>query len=209
MTNYTYNPDDNPLNYRDNSGCLEAVSVATIFVILIAAIIALSACASIKTTTNEHYSDSVRVEYRHDTAFIRTTDTVYVEQSAQTEHTERSDIEFVDGGGSVVLDSLGNLLRIENIRNLRLNRTQTEQAQTIARQTSLIEAYKSENETLRRLLKSKTIMQDTERDTEAVTPKSSGWHRFLVWWFFITAGILFAFAAYKGWKIYLRIAVGI
>ena len=208
MTNYTYNPAYHTMEqagYRNTSGCLRAFSTVLLFIALVFIAVWLSACSSVKNTVQTDYRDSIRTEYRHDTIVITVHDTLYVESKQQSEKTDDTGIEFVEQGGTYNTQT-GEATGVKNIRNTKKEK---EQQQTIVRQASEIEAYKSRNDSLRQALNLRSIMGEQQQNTEDIKPKTNVWHRFLVWWFWVTAVVLLACVAWKGFKIYRRIAVGI
>ena len=199
MTTYQ-DPYDNPLHYRDTGGCLRAISTVIVFVALLCIVLWLSACSSVKNTVQTDFRDSIRTEYRHDTVIITIRDTLYVESKQQSEKTDDTGIAFVEGGGTYNTRT-GEATGVKNIRNTKKEK---EQAQTIVRQASEIEAYKSQNDSLRQALHLRSIMGTQEQNTADIKPKTSGWHTFLVWWFGITAGLLLCYGAYKGLRLYKK-----
>lgn len=204
MTAYR-DPYDNPLHYRETGGCLLAISTILAFIALAFIVIWLSACSSVKNTVQTDYRDSIRTEYRHDTVIITIRDTVYVEQKQQSEKTDDTGIDFVEHGGTYNTHT-GEATGVKTIRNTKKEK---EQAQTIVRQATQIEAMRARNDSLQRLVKSYVLMQDKEQNTADIKPKTSGWHRFLVWWFGITAGALLCYGAYKGLRLYRKFTIGI
>lgn len=204
MTTYQ-DPYDNPLHYRETGGCLQVISTVLAFIALAFIAIWLSACSSVKNTVQTDYRDSIRTEYRHDTCYIIVHDTLYLESKQQSEKTDDTGIEFVEQGGTYNT-STGEATGVKTIRNTKKEK---EQAQTIVRQASEIEAYKSQNDSLRHALHLRSIMGTQEQNTAEIKPKTSGWHTFLVWWFGITAGALLCYGAYNGLRLYRKFTIGI
>ena len=203
MTNQ--DPYDNPLHYRNTSGCLRAFSTIVVFVALLCIVLWLSACSSVKTTTHSDYSDSIRTEYHHDTCYITVHDTIYLESKQQSEKTDDTGIEFVEQGGTYNTLT-GEATGVKTIRNTKQEK---ERAETIIRQASEIEAYKSQNDSLRQALNLRTVTRAQEQNTADIKPKTSRWQTFLVWWFGITAALLLCYGAYKGFKLYRKFTIGI
>lgn len=156
--------------------------------ILLCAIL-LSGCKTVHDVTQSASSESITKEMLHDTVYITVHDTIYLESKTEKENTEQSDFEFVDGGGSIVLDSLGNLLRMEGIKNMRLSKTEKEQAHTIEVQAHTIEVQKSTIDSLRQEIKCYQIMSEHKENTKDITPRS-GYDKFTSWWFWISIVIL-------------------
>lgn len=169
----------------------------------------LTSCKSVKTTTRINYQDSTVYVLHYDTTRIEVVDSTHTEKSDFSDYSEYSDIEFSQGGGRIVLDSLGRVIEANNVARIR----QSKQLQQLQQENSTL---KSENKELRhtneQLQKSMTIMgvdDEQQQNTAEIKPKTSGWHRFLVWWFFITAGLLLGYGIYKGYRLYRKFTIGV
>ena len=164
----------------------------------------LGGCSSVKTAVETEQHDSIRTEYVHDTIIIVVRDTLYSESSVEKESHEGTEIEFGEGG--TYNSATG---QAGNVKSVKTSKKEKEQAQTIVKQASEIEAYKSRNDSLRQVLKTYKLLGQKEQNTADIKPKTSGWHRFLVLWFWATAGLLLAYGCYKGYRLYLKFTSGL
>ena len=156
-------------------------------------------CSSVKTAVETEQHDSIRTEYVHDTMSIVVRDTLYLESMIEKESHEGTEIEFGEGGTyNAATGQAGN------VKLVKTSKKEKEQAQTIVKQASEIEAYKSRNDSLRQVLKTYKLLGQKEQNTADIKPKMSGWHRFLVWWFWASVLVLIGLVAWWGLKIYRK-----
>lgn len=174
---------------------IDKIVLAFFVAAIVLCVILLSGCKAVHDVTQSASSESIAREMLHDTVYITVHDTIYLESKTEKENIEQSDFEFVDAGGSVVLDSLGNLLRMEGIKNMRLSKTEKEQAHTIEVQAHTIEAQKSTIDSLRQEIKCYQIASEHKENTEDITPRS-GYARFTSCWFWVTAILLLLIVAF-------------
>lgn len=156
--------------------------------IYVAAIMLLSAaCSTPRSVLSDYASrDSVQVRVVHDTIVAYMRDTAHAETAAAYESAEHSEVEFTDGGGVAEFDSVGNLLRLEGVRTLRLAKSNREQAHTIEMQSATIDMQQATIDSLRQVSKVRKVLGVDETATAEITPKASAWHTFLVGWFWTT-----------------------
>lgn len=166
-------------------------------------VLAFGGCKSRQSTVHIDRRDSVVYAYKYDTTHVTVTDTTYTHVSVERQADDSTSIVFVAGGGSY------NVLtgQADGVAGIRTSRKERELSQLIARQTTLLEAQQCTIDSLRQRLKVQTIMDVEKENTADIKPKTSGWHRFLVGWFWVTLAVLIVWLGWTAWKIYSRFTI--
>lgn len=141
-----------------------------------------TACRTTHLQQTAHYQDSTHSVLTYDTIHITTTDTLHLTMTTQWEQSNTTHIIFADSGGYYNA-ATGEM---HAVRSISLSDRQQRQDRLIASYQQTIEQdqlYIRRLETHIAQLK----QQLTHRqNTQDITPKTNGWHRFLVIYFFLT-----------------------
>jgi hypothetical protein len=144
--------------------------------------------------------DSVVSVLRYDTTHVIVYDTIVVEVTNAKVASDSTSIVFVDGGGSYNLQTG----QADGVVSIKTSRREQELSQLTARQTTLLEAHRRLVDSLQQVVKSRESQIESKENTADIKPKTSGWHRFLVWWFWVTLVVLLLRLAWYAWKIYSK-----
>ena len=154
-------------------------------------------CRSIQTSEQLNYRDSVVTKYVYDTTKITISDTTHIEVSTQSDKESKTIILFGNSGGSY------NALtgQADNVQSIEQSGKENELSRLVADYKSELQAAKrlielQENE-ITVLKKENELLQNTEE----IKPSVSGWHRFLVWWFWISIIVVLVAV---GWQLFKR-----
>lgn len=181
--------------WEDHGDVLFEFVVAFLMTVLI--LIACFGCASEKVVvrTEYNYKDSTIVHTTYDTTHIIVQDTVRVEIESNTTTDEGMLITFGEGGGSYN----ANTGEYNNVASIKQNKKEESNSRLSAEWQHTAEQWKATADSLQAELS--TIQQsedkESQKNTADIRPKTSGWHRFLVWWFWITLVVALLFCLWK------------
>lgn len=166
-------------------------------------VLMLGGCKSSQSSMHIDRRDSVMYAFRYDTTHVSVVDTTYTHVSVERQADDSTVIVFVAGGGSY------NVLtgQADGVAGMRTSRKERELSQLIAQQATLLEAQQCTIDSLRQRLKVQKIMGVEKENTGDIKPKTSGWHRFLVGWFWVTLAVLIVWMGWTVWKIYRKFTI--
>ena len=160
----------------------------------------LNSCKSVQTQERVNYHDSVILSYRYDTTHIIIQDTSRVEASVDSEKESKTEIVFGDGGGSWNSQTG----QAENVKSVRQSSRERELQRLVVEQYEMIDEQLVTIDSLQTCVTDLKEELEEKQNTADIRPKASGWHWFLVWWFWASVLVLLVWAGVKAWKIYKR-----
>lgn len=180
-----------------HSGCRRLViSVILILMVLLAAFL-LPGCRTKQHIEQLHFRDSTVIHIINDTTHVTIYDTAHIEVQHSIRTSEGTTIEFCEGGGTYN----SHTGEAANVRTVHEEKNAEQDMHTVIdwkHQTdSMKVSVDSLNERISNLQAENQVLQETS--------VSSGWHSFLVRYFFITAIlVIFIVAAWLFKKFYLH-----
>lgn len=149
-----------------------------------------TACRTTQIEQTAHYQDSIRTVITYDTLRITIADTLHLDATAQWEQLTTTHIVFADSGG-YYNTTTGEM---HAVRSIQRNDRQQRQDRLIASYQQTIEQDRLHIERLETHIAQLKQQLTHRQNTQDITPKANGWHRFLVAYFFLTlaAAILIA-----------------
>ena len=170
---------------QDNGDLIMNTFIGFMIGLLLAA--CLVGCKSEKTVvkTVYNYKDSTVVHTVYDTTHIILQDTVRVEVEQSQTSEDGTTVVFVDGGGTYNAQT-GEYSGVVSIKQQSKSESNSRLS---AEWQHKAEEWKATADSLRAEL-TKAQQNDSivsEKNTADIKPKTSGWHKFVVWWFWIPA----------------------
>lgn len=172
----------------------------TVVALLCALCLLFGGCKSRQCTAVVVQRDSVVYSFWYDTTHVCVYDTIVVEVKDAKVASDSTDVVFVAEGGSYNLHTG----QAEGVVSIRTSRREQELSQLTARQTTLLEAHRRLVDSLQQVVKSRESQIESKENTDEIKPKVSGWHRFLVWWFWVSVVLIVLWLAWQAWNIYRK-----
>lgn len=167
------------------------------FVALVLALLLLG-CKTQQSVHTANLSDSTVVHHIYDTTRITVNDTLHAESSKTSEQEQLTEIVFADGGGSYNAQTG----QAEGVKSVKSSNKVKELQQTIISQQKTIDAYSARIDSLQQTITNYSEQDEIKLNTADIKPKTSSWHKFLVWWFVITLGLIILRVAWWAFKKY-------
>lgn len=175
--------------FKENGDIIAEVFTGFVATCMILACMVGCKSEQVVVKTEYNYKDSTVVHTVYDTTYVVILDTVRVEIEQSTTSEDGTTVTFIEGGGSYNAHT-GEYSGVAIIKQ-----SKKEESNSIlsAEWQHKAEEWKATADSLQAEF---TIVQqndsiNSEKNTADIKPKTSGWHRFLVWWFWITAILLF------------------
>lgn len=140
--------------------------------------VCFAGCKTVQTQEHIVYRDNTTVRVVHDTIEVIVHDTTFITVQQSTLTDEGTVIEFGNGGGTYN-SRTGEASNVQRVQEQK----QTEQNTNLQIEWQhTAEVYKTFSDSLQNSLID--LQQENEVLKQATAPTK--WHRFLVWWFWIT-----------------------
>lgn len=158
--------------------CIAHLCAIMLSLFIIQLSLSFTGCKTVQTQERIVYRDSTTVRVVHDTIREIVHDTTHIAVQHSTRTDEGTVIEFANGGGSYnsKTGEANNVQRVQEQKQTEQNTNLQIEWQHTA------EIYKIFSDSLQDSLID--LQQEYETLKQATTPTK--WHRFLVWWFWIT-----------------------
>lgn len=184
-------------DYVTHHGCRRLIIGALAIVLTIVCLFLFAGCRTAQHIEQLNISDSVIVQVKYDTVRTTINDTAHIEVQHSIRTSEGTTIEFGEGGGTY--NSMTG--EAANVRSVHEEKSSTQHLQATIDWRHQIDSLKATVDSLNERI---SCLQSENQELREASV-SSGWHSFLVRYFFVTAILMIIIIiAWLFKKFYLR-----